>query len=140
MVGGFFKKLLILNREEAHPQLRWEQGTAEVPWGSSGGPGQGICGVFAPKTPQPWQVPQPRAGAQLSPVPLDPSTKESKKTWRAQNSPAKKFIPREEKKAEQNSEAPAQDFQTSWDLVTQAVNLTASCHLLLVGFTLNFSI
>lgn len=50
------------------------------------------------------------------------------------------LIPRQEKKPGQNSKAPTRDFQMSRNSVLQAANLTASCYLLLVWFTLSFSI
>lgn len=97
---------------------------------------------FAPKTPQGWQVPQPRAGLSPAPLPAPGALHKSlKENLGSPKFTGQKFIPGE-KKRKQNKTAKPQprDFQTSWDLVTQAVNLTASCHLLLVGFTLNFSI
>lgn len=79
--------------------------------GSPGGPRAGHLWCFAPKPPEPWQVPHPRAG--LSPAPPSAPGSLHKSVKENLGSPkfsGQKFIPREEKKAEQNSKAPGRGF------------------------------
>lgn len=133
--------------EAAQPQLRWRAGGERrcpgVPVGCvAGGPGAGLPAGLAlatsPAALRPHRVPPPRAGAQ--PIFAECPWITSQKCQRNLGSPkfkSQKFIPREEK-LEQHSEASNQEFKTSWN--SETVNLTAACHLLLVWFTLNFSV